>query len=151
MRPRHALLAAVLFTALLAGCADPDDADDLSAATYQMNLEGMPTTPMAPGETFNVTVRGMMGGGVGMHRMDSDHIGAHFWNMSVMDPTGMLGNATTCAHTGGEMPGEFGAMCTAPMEPGTYYLRAHARMDDGHAHGLHHYWGGEMPFTIAAT
>lgn len=151
MRPRQALLAAVLVTALLAGCADPDGPEDLGASTYQMQLEGMPTTPIAPGETFNVTVRGMMGSGMGMHRMSSDHIGAHMWNMSATDPTGMLDNATTCAHTGGEMPGEFQATCTAPMQPGTYYMRAHARMTDGHEHGLHHYWGDEETFTVSAA
>ena len=151
MRPPHALLTAVLVTALLAGCADPDDTDDLGASTYQMQLQGMPTAPLDPGETFNVTVRSMMGTGMGMHRMDSDHIGAHFWNMTVMDPTGMLGNAATCAHTAGEVPGEHRAMCTAPMEPGTYYLHTHARMEDGHAHGMHHYWGDETPFTVSAT
>jgi hypothetical protein len=147
MRVAALLLAS---TALLAaGCNAPDNG--LTASSYEMHLAGVPSAPMAPGTMFNVTVDGRMGMGMGMHRMTSDHIGAHFWNRTMMDPTAALGDAMSCAHRGGEMPGQYTAMCTAPMEPGTYHLRAHARMADGHQDhgGMHHYWSGEQTFTVA--
>ena len=147
MRPLLAFGLPLLLA--LAGCAGTaGDDEGLTSSTYAMHLEGMPDGPVAPGATFNVTVQGRMGAGMGMHRMLTDHVGAHFWNRSAMDPTAMLGNATTCSHGAGEMPMEVQATCRAPMEPGTYYLRAHARMpgDDG----MHHYWGDERTFTVAA-
>ena len=117
---RVPVTAPLLLALALAGCtaADGDgsheDPAELAATTYAMHVEGMPTAPVAPGSTFNVTVRGTMGSGMGMHRMTTDHVGAHFWNMSVMDPTGKLADAKACSHTGGEMPMEAKAMCTAP-------------------------------------
>lgn len=144
------MLGLALLAAAFAGCTDPDEDDQMmmGPGSYHMDMSGMPTMPMSPGEKFNVTVMAQAGM-AGMHGT-SDHIGAHMWNRSIADPTGMLGNATSCAHTGGEMPGEYRAQCTAPMQPGTYYLRAHARMmdDDGQ---MHHWWGDERSFTVTSS
>lgn len=136
---------------LLAGCS-ADDGDDewrMGPGSYHMQLSGMPAGPMAPGQMFNVSVHAGMGAGMGMHRMSSDHIGAHFWNQSMMDPTAGLGNATTCQHRAAEAPGEWTATCTAPMQPGTYHLRSHMRMADEDGQ-LHHWWSDEQTFTVAA-
>lgn len=148
MRALPATLGLALALAL-AGCAS--GADDhhhmMDGDSFHMTMMGMPSGPMAPGQPFNVTVRAMAGH-EDMHGT-SDHIGAHMWNMSVADPTAGLGNATACQHTGGDLPGEYRVQCTAPMQPGTYHVRAHARMmdDDG---AMHHWWGPEHSFTVAA-
>lgn len=149
MRLAAVLLASIAL--LTAGCSTPDDGDDddmmpMGPGSYRMELSGMPSGPMAPGQMFNVSVRAMSGMS-GMHAMTSDHIGAHYWNTTMMDPTAGLGNATTCMHTGGAMPGQHTAQCTAPMEPGTYHLRSHARMADD-AGQMHHWWSDEQTFTV---
>lgn len=143
-----ALLPALVLALALAGCNSPDDSDALDADSYSMLLSGMPSGPVAPGSMFNVTVEGRMGSGMGMHERMSDHIGAHFWNMTHGDPTGALGSAVTCIHSAGELPGTYRAQCTAPMEPGTYHLRAHARMA-GQGSMMHHWWSDEQTFTVA--
>lgn len=153
--PRTLLLGLALFAATLAGCTDPDAGDGtgddgmMGPGSFHMSMSGMPAGPMAPGQKFNLTVMAQAGM-AGMHGT-SDHIGAHMWNMSVSDPTGNLAGAMSCAHTGGDLPGEHRAQCTAPMEPGTYYMRAHARVTDGHEHGMHHYWGDETSFTVTSS
>ena len=140
------VLATLALLPLLAGCMSPAAEDVLDDSSYHMQLLGMPTGPVAPGARFNVTVKAMAGSAGHMH--GSDHIGAHFWNMTKMDPTGALGNASTCAHRAGEMPGEYTAMCTAPMQAGTYHIRGHARMMDGGGQ-MHHYWSDEQTFTVS--
>ena len=136
---------------VLAGCAsnDTDGGEDMpmGPGSYRMELEGVPSGPMSPGQMFNVTVHGRAGMS-GMHGMASDHIGAHFWNMTHADPAAHLGNATTCAHTGGQAPGSWQAQCTAPMQAGTYHIRSHMRMMDD-AGEMHHWWSDEQTFTVA--
>lgn len=141
------LLALALLPMLaLAGCTS-NEPEALDADAYEMELSGMPSGPMAPGSKFNVTVQAHEAhAGHGMHM--SDHIGAHFWNATQADPTGALASSTACAHTGGNLPGTHRAQCTAPLQPGTYHIRAHARMagDDGM---MLHWWGDEHTFTVA--
>ena len=147
----------LLTTAILAGCATPDgprESDDghghaeMGADSFRMQLSGMPSGPMAPGARFNVTVQATHGmGHEGMGAMASDHIGAHFWNTTMMDPTAGIGDSTACVHRSGEMPGQFTAVCTAPMQAGTYHIRAHSRMMDGGQ--MHNYWSDEQSFTVA--
>ena len=144
MRSAPLLLVASL---LLAGCSSAGDDPPVSASTYRMSLAGVPSEAVAPGSTFNVSVEGHMGMGMGMHRMTSDHIGAHFWNQTMMDPTARIGDSTACVHRTGELPGQFTAACTAPMQAGTYHLRAHSRMMDGSQ--MHNYWSDEQSFTVA--
>lgn len=141
------VLATLALLPLLAGCTSTNAHDPLDEGSYHMQLGGMPTGPVAPGAKFNVTVQAMAGHGGG-HMHSSDHIGAHFWNMTQADPTGALTAATTCVHRGGDLPGTYQAMCTAPMAPGTYYLRSHARMSDDDA-VMHHWWSDEQSFTVA--
>lgn len=140
--------AALLVVALLlAGCSSANEDTPISASTYRMSLAGVPSDPVAPGSMFNVSVEGHMGMGMAMHRMTSDHIGAHFWNMTVADPTAGIGSSTACVHQTGEMPAAFTAKCTAPMQPGTYHLRAHTRMMDGNV--THNFWSDAQTFTVA--
>lgn len=150
------LLAAIL----VAGCSSsPSNGSGSSTSgthgmmmsmgpgTYHMQLSGVPSAPMAPGHAFNVTVTAQMGAGMAMMAHASDHIGAHFWNRTVSDPTANTGNATSCTHSAGDMPGSYQAMCTAPAAPGTYHIRAHARiMDNG---TMRHWWSDEQTFTVA--
>jgi hypothetical protein len=146
---RLLLCVATLSTLALAGCTANDGHDDLTLGpgSFHMQLTGMPSGPVAPGQMFNVSVQAMAAHR-GMHDHMSDHIGAHFWNQTHSDPTGALAQSTGCAHTGGSLPGEYRIQCTAPMQPGMYYLRAHARMaDDGGM--MHHWWGDEATFTVA--
>ena len=140
------VLATLALLPLLAGCMATDTDDVLDEDSYHMQLSGMPMGPVAPGAKFNVTVKAMDGGAGHMHT--SDHIGAHFWNATQADPTGALMSAMTCAHRGGDLPGTYEAMCTAPMAPGTYHLRSHARMSDDDAM-MHHWWSDEQTFTVA--
>jgi hypothetical protein len=144
----RALLAATcLLAAALSGCSDGGEDAPLGADSFRMDLDGVPTRPLAGGESFNVTVRAEHGMGMrGMHA--SDHIGAHMWNMSVADPTAALAGAITCQHVADEMPGDWQARCTAPMQPGTYHVRAHARMP-GDGSQMHHWWSDEQTFTVA--
>lgn len=163
MRFLASLLGLALF---LAGCNSPDeDADDgmgmgdgmgmddgmgmmdMGPGSYRMMLSGVPMEPMAPGAKFNVTVQAMAGM-QGMHAMPSDHIGAHHWNITQADPSAALANATACAHQAGDLPGTYTALCQAPMQPGTYHLRAHARMMDSDQQ-MHHWWSDEQTFTVA--
>lgn len=137
----------------LAGCTTPADDDphmhQMGAGSFHMTLSGVPEMPMAPGEMFNVTVMAQHGAGLeGMDARMTDHIGAHFWNMSMEDPTAGLSHATTCAHTAGEVPGTYTALCQAPMEPGTYHIRSHMRMMDEEK-VTHQWWSGEHTFTVA--
>lgn len=147
MPARTPFLAAVLLTAVLAGCADPDDDNGMMMGpdSYHMELSGMPMTPMAPGAMFNVTVRSTAQHEQ-MHGKMSDHIGAHMWNGTQSDPTAAFAASTGCVHTGGEVPGTYTARCTAPMQAGMYYVRAHTRMmEDG---TTHNYWSDEQTFTV---
>jgi hypothetical protein len=146
----RSLLAAAVLSALLAGCADPDDGSDddmpMGPGTYGMHLSGVPTMPMSPGQMFNVTVQSSTEHQQ-MHGMMSDHIGAHMWNSTQSDPNAAFAASTGCVHTTGEVPGTFTARCTAPMQAGVYYIRAHTRMMQG---GTHNYWSDEQTFTVAA-
>jgi hypothetical protein len=154
------LAAFLLLSAILvAGCAgtDDDSADrgmsmsgstmSMGPSTYRMQLSGVPSAPMVPGTAFNVTVTAQMGTGMAMMTRASDHIGAHFWNRTVSDPDASLGNATSCAHTSGNLPGSYQAACTAPMTPGTYHIRAHSRITENAT--KHNWWSDEQTFTVA--
>ena len=151
---RLAIPLAVALALVLPGCAsDEDDGDAMGGmgmgmgpGSYHMGLDGMPMGEMAPGQMFNVSVSARNGMS-GMHAMMSDHIGAHYWNRTMMDPTAGLGNATTCQHRAAEAPGEWTAQCTAPAQPGTYYLRSHMRMMDEDGQ-MHHWWSDERTFTV---
>lgn len=149
----RSLLAAVILSSFLAGCADPDDGDDdgmdgmpMGPDSYDMHLSGVPTMPMSPGHKFNVTVQSTTDHQQ-MHGMMSDHIGAHMWNHTQSDPTAAFAASTGCVHTTGTVPGTFTAQCTAPMEAGVHYIRAHTRMMDNGT--MHHYWSDEQTFTVA--
>jgi hypothetical protein len=162
MRPVASALPLLLAVAVLvAGCSSPPPKGDgtsttdthgmtmaMGPDTYRMQLSGVPSAAMAPGHAFNVTVTAQMGPGMSMASHASDHIGAHFWNRTVSDPTANVGNATSCAHTSGDLPGSYTAACTAPAAPGTYRIRAHARITD--ADGTkHNWWSDEQTFTVA--
>jgi hypothetical protein len=152
MRPA-ALPAALLLAAsiLAAGCASPGTDDDgpgtLGPQTYSMRLSGMPSAPVSGGDTFDVTVQASMGQDMGMVRRTSDHIGAHFWNRTVADPTAGIGNSTACTHRTGDLPGTHSATCTAPLQPGSYRIRAHTRVIENGT--TYHWWGDEETFTVA--
>lgn len=145
------LLALATFAALLtAGCASTtDDHHEMAMGpdTYHMLLSGVPAMPMAPNATFNVTVQAEMGMGMAMAHHASDHIGAHFWNRTVSDPTANVTNGTACAHRVGDLPGTFEATCKAPLMPGVYHIRAHSRISDNGT--MHHWWSDEQTFTVA--
>lgn len=159
MRLAAPLLAALVLAA--AGCTTPaDDSDSdgshmmsssgmmsMGPGTYHMQLSGLPGSAVAPGTVFNVTVTAQMGTGMAMAHHASDHIGAHFWNRTVSDPTANTGNATSCAHRAGDLPGSYEAACTAPAVPGTYHIRAHARISDNGT--MRHWWSDEQTFTVA--
>jgi hypothetical protein len=148
------LLAAIV----AAGCTSPsDDADgshtmtssgmmSMGPDTYRMQLSGVPAA-VAPGATFNVTVTAQMGTGMMAVHHASDHIGAHFWNRTVSDPTASVANGTACSHRSGDLPGSYEATCTAPMAVGTYHIRAHARINDDGT--MRHWWSDEQVFTVA--
>jgi hypothetical protein len=153
--PALLLLAAIV----AAGCTSPsDDADDahqttssggmpMGPDTYRMQLSGVPSAPMAPGTLFNVTVTAQMGPGMMAAQHASDHIGAHFWNRTVSDPTPNVANGTACSHRAGDLPGSYEAACTAPAAPGTYRIRAHARINDDGT--MRNWWSDEQSFTVA--
>ncbi|MHB1261403.1 MAG: hypothetical protein ACYC2H_06775 [Thermoplasmatota archaeon] len=143
-----------LAIAAFAGCTTPA-ADDghhmhqMDADSFHMSFSGMPSGPMSPGQMFNVTVMAQHGAGLeDMDAMTSDHIGAHYWNMSMADPTSGLSHAMTCVHQTAEAPGTYTTLCQAPMEPGTYHMRSHMRMMDA-GQMTHHYWSDEQTFTVA--
>jgi hypothetical protein len=150
------LLAAIL----VAGCSSaPSDGGSSSTSgthammasmgpgTYRMQLSGVPSAPMAPGQTFNVTVTAQMGPGMSMMSRSSDHIGAHFWNRTVSDPNASLGNATSCSHRAGDLPGSYEAACTAPTAAGVYHIRAHSRITENAT--KYNWWSDEQTFTVA--
>ena len=146
-----ALLATTTF--LFAGCTTADDDGHhmhaLDADSFHMSLSGVPMGPMAPGQMFNVTVMAQHGPGLeDMDAMMTEHVGAHFWNMTVTDPSGSLANAMTCAHQAAEAPGTYTALCQAPMQAGAYHIRSHMRMMDD-AEVMHHWWSDEQTFTVA--
>lgn len=147
MRPSPALLAAALVATFAAGCAAPEHGHTLDAESFSLELDGVPSRVLAPGESFDATVRSTAADG-DLHAT-SDHVGAHFWNATVADPTDELPSARSCTHQGGELPGESGTRCTAPIEPGTYHVRAHARvtLEDG---SQVHWWGEGRTFSVAA-
>lgn len=156
MQPFARLAAASLLLVALAGCTAADDGDQgddgtgsgsmmMGPGSFHMSMSGVPTGMVAPGSKFNVTVEGMAMMS-GMHGT-SDHMGAHFWNRTMSDPTANIANGTGCKHTSGEMPGSFQAECTAPGMAGTYHIYGHMRMTDGNG-TMHHYWSDEQTFTV---
>lgn len=76
----------------------------------------------------------------------SDHMGAHFANAS--SPTGSITHyAAACNHVAGNVSGEFDITCSFP-EPGTYYLRGHARF--GTTGAFEHNWALETQIVSRA-
>lgn len=152
MRRSPVALPAVLLAAvvLLAGCGSPggDGASssssstnpDVDADTYTIVLEEFPAAPMEAGA--NLTFRNRVLGSVQAY---SDHIGAHFGRNSTTSPSTVVYNLT-CAHQVGNLPGVFTVNCVAPQEPGTYFLRGHARITE--AGGNVDWWSEEHPFTV---
>lgn len=120
--------------------ASPAPAVD--ASTYTITLQGFPTGTVAAGSTFNFT--DVVHGAV-THA--SDHIGAHFGLNSTTTPSTAIYNMT-CVHTIGNLPGSFPVSCHAPMAPGTYYLRGHARITKADSTQVS-WWSAEQTFTVA--
>jgi hypothetical protein len=146
---RSVFLTALFTAFFLAGCsaeeddgADEDgDHDHMDEHTYMLHMSDVPAT-VAPGAQFEI--ENMIGGHL---EATSDHIGAHFWNATQAHPTENLATSTACVHQAGDMPATYMVTCTAPMEPGTYYIRAHAR---GMEHDeTFHWWSDEESFVVA--
>ena len=143
MRAFPALLLGLVVA--VAGCSspeqgpDPDDLAPLTTTTYLVQAS-IPTLVQS-GEDFsiNVTV-------TGPSDRSSDHIGAHFGANRTSAPSTMVYNMT-CTHQTAALPGTFQSRCSAPADPGVYYLRGHVRIIESNV--THQWWGEELAFTVA--
>ena len=110
---------------------------------YTLTTVGMPTLPVAPGDSFNFTLTI-----AGESTDHSDHIGGHFGMNSTDDDVVVGDFAYGCQHQSGEVPGEFTVTCPVPDDaaPGTYYLRGHLRIT---AAGVNHeFWADQDTFLV---
>jgi hypothetical protein len=146
-------LATFAALVLLAGCSSSPSPTTSSSSTsasvpapdsssYTITLEGFPTAPVQPGA--NITFQDVVHGAATRY---SDHIGAHFGKNSTLQPSTTAYNIT-CVHTTGDLPGIFGVTCHAPMTPGVYYLRGHARITKPDGTQVS-WWSDERAFTVA--
>lgn len=140
--------AAACLTLLLAGCSQSKDSDGegdgppaADAASYTIMLSEFPVAPLEGGQEFpfNSTISG------GIERA-SDHIGAHFGPNSTTAPS-TTAYPSVCPHSIGQLPGTFQVTCAAPLNPGVYYLRGHARITYGNESV--NWWSAETTFTVA--
>lgn len=138
-------VSALLALALVAGCTTPAAEDVLATDSFRMSLAGLPAT-LAAGDVVEVTVQATAQSA--HHEHASDHIGAHFWNSTAHGSTPSAATSTSCAHTGGTLPGTYRISCTAPTAPGEYYLRAHARITESDGTACN-WWGDAIQFTVA--
>ena len=144
---RFASVLTTTLVLLLAGCSDTKDDDTggedhpLDSATYAIALSDVPALPVIAGQPFhfNSTI-------TGDETHASDHIGAHFGNKTTTEPSTAVYNVT-CAHQAGNLPGKYQVTCTAPMQPGVYYLRGHARITEGAT--VVNWWSPETTITVA--
>jgi hypothetical protein len=141
--PVLALVVALAFS----GCSDgtpnepsgPAPPDDSS---YLVTIEGFPVTPVPSNAAFTFTDRI-----TGEHVRASDHIGAHF-GLNRTEAPSTTAYPFACLHQSGDLPGTYEVTCTAPAEPGTYYLRGHARIGQGNESVS--WWSGEQAFLVIA-
>lgn len=153
------ILACLLAAAFLAGCTMPSDtttsttgasatAKPVDASTYKITLDWVnPGVQAGLNFTFTEHIDGTI-------VTQSTHIGAHFGNA-----THDLAQASTttytkaCVHAGTpstpkSLPGDFEITCTAPAQPGTYYLRGHARENVNGSDV--NWWSDEVHFDVHA-
>lgn len=162
------LLAALLAATALTGCASNDDGDANDNANptpptnttdetpetnetpeeeqplpgvnetvdnvtgYTLTTSGIPTIVTAGNNfTFKLNVVGPIA--------ESDHIGAHYANEELATPSASTMKA--CAHTAGQLPGQFDVTCT--LEGGEWYVYGHLRTmgEDNHTHD---YWAAPV-------
>ena len=135
---------------ILAGCGSPggDGSSSTSSSTapvdsstYAIVLEDFPAAPVEAGA--NLTFKDRVTGSVQAY---SDHIGAHFGRNTTTAPSTTVYNVT-CAHQAGTLPGVFTVTCAAPQDPGTYFLRGHARITQPDGTQVS-WWSEEHPFTV---
>ena len=148
-RPRFpaAAVLAVPLLLLLAGCASKNSSDTTSpppapdANSYTVTLSNLPTAPLEAGQTFrfNSTIAGAV-------ERASDHIGAHMGRNSTTAPT-TTAYPIACQHQSGQLPGTYEITCAAPMEPGVYYFRGHARITTANNTAVN-WWSSEASFTV---
>jgi hypothetical protein len=151
MRAHSGLVLLILFAAALAGCSEspvgisegPSSTSmpAPSASSYTITLVGFPATPIPANTTFTFTDHI-----TGDATRTSDHIGAHFGANSTESPS-TTAYPSTCRHTPGDLPGDYEVTCTAPVLPGAYFLRGHARIGQGNE--TVSWWSAEQPFTVA--
>lgn len=130
---------------LIAGCAGGPVRDtgatvaQVNAETYQVAIVGL-HGEVIPGSNMTITVR-ITGSPV----VSSDHIGAHFGKTSTTEPSTAV-YTLKCNHVSGLMSSDKTISCPIPGETGTYYIRAHAAVDQGGQ--TYNYWGEELSFQV---
>lgn len=122
------------------GTAAPP-ASPVAANALTVTVSSLPAA-IPPGSSFSVQVTFS-----GSEEIFSDHLGAHFGPISTANPSNAA-YPSTCTHQAGTSPATVQVQCTAPTQPGTYYLRGHGRTIESGT--TFNWWSDEHSFTVAA-
>ncbi len=137
----------LLALGLLAGCTMPSETATTSAekpidgSTYKIHVIFTAASVQAD---QNFTFPMQVDGTVVTH---SPHIGAHMGlNHVEAAQASKTTYAIACKHVESQIPNDFDVTCTAPHDPGTYYLRGHAQETRGET--VTNWWSDEVSFQV---
>ena len=110
---------------------------------YNLTLSGVPTAPVGSGSNFTIQLQI-----VGTDNVTTDHLGAHFWNLTKDNPT--LDTAQgACEHLNTGAVGKYTVTCNITNDGVTvkdHYLRGHLRIVEGGT--TLQWWSPEVKVSI---
>lgn len=95
---------------------------------YNITVANAPTAPVTSGSNFTIQLQV-----AGADNVTTDHLGAHYWNLTKADPT-FESIDGSCEHLATGAVGKYDIKCAitnSGLAPKDYYLRGHLRITEG--------------------